>query len=150
MQYLCVTKSRADGVKTDDIGIMRGKMFERSSSYTLKSSKAEASNGVERNLLACAEAIGEKGSVLEMNILLATVMEKSDSKCPGLHEKSGWKALGQGLREGSKRENGREKVWPLFPNTRGTGKEEKWIISVRECLSSGGHNKHHRLGWGCG
>lgn len=66
MQYLCLTKSRADRVETDDTGIMRSKMCERSLSYISKSSKVEASNGVERNLLACTEATGERGGVLEV------------------------------------------------------------------------------------
>lgn len=108
-------KSRADGVETDDIGIMRGKTFERSLSYILKSSKVEASSGVKRNLLACTEAIGERGGVLEVNIL-AKVMEKSDSKCHGLHEKSGWKALDQGLREKVReRKRGRSGLSSLIP-----------------------------------
>lgn len=50
---------------------------------------------MERNVLVCTETIGESEGSLEVNILLTTVVERNDSKCFGLHEKSGWKALGR-------------------------------------------------------
>lgn len=115
VQYLSMMKFRADAVETVDIGIKRGKMFERSLPYILKPSKVEASSSRERNLLTCTEAIGESGGGLEVRILLSMVMVRDDRRCRGLHEKSGWKALDRGLGAGSKRKKGREKSLASLP-----------------------------------
>lgn len=68
--------------------------------YILPPSKVEASSGVERNILVCTEATQGSGGGLEVSILLATVVERKYSKCCRLHEKSGCRVVGQGLRAG--------------------------------------------------
>lgn len=68
-------------------------------SYIKTPSKVEACSGVERSVLARTEAIGERGGGVEVNILLATVVERNEGKCCGLLEKSGWKVSGAESRE---------------------------------------------------
>lgn len=101
MQHLCLTKSRAGEVEIDDIGIKRSKLLERSMSHILlPPSKVEASSGVERNVLVCIEATQGSGGGLEVSILPTTVVGRKYSKCYRLHEKSGCRVVGQGLRAG--------------------------------------------------
>lgn len=82
-------KIQGHEVEMDDTGIKRGKILESFLSCIKKPSKVEVSNGLERNILV---AIGESGGGLEVNILLATVVERNDSKCLDSLRKVGRKA----------------------------------------------------------
>lgn len=98
-QHPCLTKPGPGDMEMDDTGIKRGEILESSLPYIKTPSKVEARHGVERSVLARTEAIGERGGGVEVNILLATVVERNEGKCCGLLEKSGWKVLGAESRE---------------------------------------------------
>lgn len=59
-QHLCLTRPRPGALETDDTGIKRGEVSESSWPYMKTPSKVEACSGVERSVLACTEAIGER------------------------------------------------------------------------------------------